>query len=101
VHITGGGIEENLLRIIPRACQVLLQKRSWEIPPIFDFLQEAGKITDEEMLRTFNNGIGLVAVVPDDSTIEVLSRLSALNEKAYVIGEVAECRHQNNRCQWM
>jgi phosphoribosylformylglycinamidine cyclo-ligase len=100
-HVTGGGIEDNLLRIIPRACQVLLQKRSWEIPPIFDFLQEAGKISDEEMLRTFNNGIGLVAVVPDDSTIEVMSRLSALNEKAFVIGEVAECRQKNNRCQWM
>jgi len=100
-HVTGGGIEDNLLRIIPRACQVLLQKRSWEVPAIFDFLQEAGKISDEEMLRTFNNGIGLVAVVPDASTIEVMSRLSALNEKAFVIGEVAECRQQNNRCQWM
>jgi phosphoribosylformylglycinamidine cyclo-ligase len=100
-HVTGGGIEDNLLRIIPRACQVLLQKRSWEVPPIFDFLQEAGTISDEEMLRTFNNGIGLVAVVPDASTIEVISRLSALNEKAFVIGEVAECRQQNNRCQWM
>jgi phosphoribosylformylglycinamidine cyclo-ligase len=53
------------------------------------------------MLRTFNNGIGLVAVVPDASTIEVMSRLSALNEKAFVIGEVAECRQQINRCQWM
>jgi phosphoribosylformylglycinamidine cyclo-ligase len=100
-HITGGGIEENLLRIIPQACQVRLHKRSWEVPPIFDFLQQAGEIADEEMLRTFNNGIGLVAVVPDDATIEVVSRLSALNEKGFVIGEVAECRQQEDRCQWM
>jgi phosphoribosylformylglycinamidine cyclo-ligase len=67
----------------------------------FRFPAGGGKISDEEMLRTFNNGIGLVAVVPDASTIEVMSRLSALNEKAFVIGEVAECRQQINRCQWM
>ncbi len=100
-HITGGGIEENILRITPRACQVVLQRRSWEVPPIFDFLQKAGNISDDEMMRTFNNGIGLAAIVPEKATIEVLSRLSALNEKAYVIGEVAECRLTDNRCQWV
>jgi phosphoribosylformylglycinamidine cyclo-ligase len=100
-HITGGGIEENILRITPRACQVVLQRRSWEIPPIFDFLQKAGNISDDEMMRTFNNGIGLAAIVPEKSTIEVLSRLSALNENAFVIGEVAECRSTDNRCQWI
>jgi phosphoribosylformylglycinamidine cyclo-ligase len=100
-HITGGGIEENILRITPRACQVVLQRRSWEVPPIFDFLQRAGNISDNEMMRTFNNGIGLAAIAPEKATIEVLSRLSALNEKAFVIGEVAECRTPDNRCQWI
>ena len=100
-HITGGGIEENILRITPRACKVVLQRRSWEVPPIFDFLQKAGNISDDEMMRTFNNGIGLAAIVPEKATIEVLSRLSALNEKAFVIGEVAECRSADNRCQWI
>lgn len=100
-HVTGGGIVENLLRVIPRACQVSLEKNSWPVPPIFRFLQEAGQIDEREMQRTFNNGIGLVAVVPEQSTSEVLSRLSALNETAYIIGEVTECRSQTNRIEWI
>ena len=100
-HITGGGLEENLLRIIPRACQVILQKRSWEIPPIFSFLQKAGQVTDEEMLLAFNNGIGLVAVVPEDSATEVISRLEALGEKAFLIGEITKCRSEEKKCEWV
>jgi len=100
-HVTGGGIAENLLRIIPRACQVRLEKNSWPVPPIFRFLQEAGRIDEAEMQRTFNNGIGLVAVVPERATSEVLSRLSALNQNAYIIGEVTECRSETNRCEWI
>jgi phosphoribosylformylglycinamidine cyclo-ligase len=99
-HVTGGGIVENLLRIIPQACQISLEKNSWPVPPIFRFLQEAGNIEDNEMQRTFNNGIGLVAVVPEKSTSEVLSRLSALKEDAYIIGEVTECRSQTSRFEW-
>jgi phosphoribosylformylglycinamidine cyclo-ligase len=100
-HITGGGIEENLLRIIPRACQVVLQKRSWEVPPIFHFLQEGGQVSDKEMMHTFNNGIGLVAVVPEKSAPEVLERIAGLNEKGYIIGEIGECRSSDNRCEWV
>jgi phosphoribosylformylglycinamidine cyclo-ligase len=99
-HITGGGIQENILRVVPNACEVLLRKNSWEIPAVFQFLQEAGKVSDEEMLRTFNNGIGMVAVVPGKHAEDVLGRLAALNEKAYIIGEVAECRSPDNRCRW-
>jgi phosphoribosylformylglycinamidine cyclo-ligase len=100
-HITGGGLVENLLRIIPRACQVVLQKRSWEIPPIFSFLQQGGQVSDEEMMLAFNNGIGLVAVVPEDSTSEVVARLETLGEKAFLIGEIAECRSQEKKCEWV
>ncbi|MBU4054218.1 MAG: phosphoribosylformylglycinamidine cyclo-ligase, partial [Proteobacteria bacterium] len=57
-HITGGGITDNLVRIIPKGCRVIMKKGTWDVPPIFSFLQEAGKIEDLEMLRTFNNGIG-------------------------------------------
>ncbi|MEJ2038149.1 MAG: phosphoribosylformylglycinamidine cyclo-ligase, partial [Desulfosarcinaceae bacterium] len=74
-HITGGGIVNNTLRIIPQACGIALKKGSWEIPPIFGFLQEAGRVEDREMVRVFNNGIGLVAVVPQKSVQEVLARL--------------------------
>jgi phosphoribosylformylglycinamidine cyclo-ligase len=100
-HITGGGIAENLLRIIPRACQVVLQQKSWEVPPVFNFLQAAGNVPEAEMIRTFNNGIGLVVVVKEAAAAEVLSRMAALGERAYIIGEVGECRNPSNRCEWV
>jgi phosphoribosylformylglycinamidine cyclo-ligase len=99
-HITGGGINDNLMRIIPKACKVVMKKGSWDVPPIFPFLQQAGKIEDLEMLRTFNNGIGLIAVVPEASTQELLDRLSAMNEKAYVIGEITENKTSQQQLSW-
>ena len=101
VHVTGGGIENNLLRIIPKACQVVLKRDSWEIPSIFHFLQEAGNVEDAEMMRTFNNGIGLIAVVPDEVVEDVLERLNAMKEKAYVMGEIAERKQSSRRIKWI
>ena len=75
-HITGGGISENVVRILPRSCKVLIKKGSWSIPPIFNFLQDAGNVSDAEMMRTFNNGIGMIAVVPDHAAQDVLERLN-------------------------
>jgi phosphoribosylformylglycinamidine cyclo-ligase len=89
-HITGGGIVLNTLRIIPQACGIVLKRNSWEVPPIFTFLQKAGNVQEHEMLRIFNNGIGLAAVVPANAVHDVLDRLSAMKEKAYVIGEIVE-----------
>jgi phosphoribosylformylglycinamidine cyclo-ligase len=100
-HITGGGIAGNILRIIPESCNILLRKQSWEIPPIFPFLQKAGNITDQEMMRTFNNGIGLVAVIPEESAQEILERLTAMNEKAFVIGEIVERKGAGERIKWI
>ena len=89
-HITGGGIVNNILRIIPQACGIALKRASWDVPPIFSFLQRAGRIEEKEMLRVFNNGIGMVAVVPEKSVQDVLARLHAMQEKAFVIGEIIE-----------
>ncbi len=100
-HITGGGIEDNLLRIIPKACELTIIKGSWDVPPIFGFLQKAGKIEDREMMRTFNYGIGMVAVVPGKATQDVLERLTALNEKAYLIGEIVECKSPTSQVKWV
>jgi len=91
-HITGGGIMNNIIRVIPQACGITIKKGSWDIPPIFPFLQQAGNVDEMEMMRTFNNGIGLVAVVPEKNTQDVLNRLSGSGEKAWVIGEVAKIR---------
>ncbi|MBA3027415.1 MAG: phosphoribosylformylglycinamidine cyclo-ligase [Desulfobacteraceae bacterium] len=99
-HITGGGITDNLVRIIPKGCRVIMKKGTWDVPPIFSFLQEAGKIEDLEMLRTFNNGIGLIAVVPEPSTQELMDRLAAMNEKAFVIGEITENKKSEQQISW-
>ncbi len=101
-HITGGGITDNTLRIIPQACGIIFQRDSWEVPPIFPFLQKAGKVEEMEMMRVFNNGIGLVAVVPEKAVPDVLARLSAMQEKAFVIGEIAERQTDaEKRVQWV
>ncbi|MGD8523883.1 MAG: phosphoribosylformylglycinamidine cyclo-ligase [Desulfobacterales bacterium] len=99
-HITGGGIVDNILRIIPQACNIMIRKDSWEVPPIFSFLQRAGNISEPEMMRTFNNGIGMVVVVPDNVSEDLQQRLAATNEKAFLIGEVLDCRDPSNRIIW-
>jgi len=87
-HITGGGLTDNLPRILPRSCQAVLHRQSWPAPPIFKLVQEKGNIPETEMLRAFNNGIGLVLAVDEDLVSDVLLRLQGLQERAYVIGEV-------------
>jgi phosphoribosylformylglycinamidine cyclo-ligase len=66
VHITGGGIIENPPRILPEGCAINIKKESWPIQPIFKLIQEKGNVSLKEMLRTFNYGIGLVAISEDD-----------------------------------
>jgi phosphoribosylformylglycinamidine cyclo-ligase len=89
-HITGGGLTYNVPRILPKTCRAVIHRSSWPVPSIFPFLKGEGNIPDEEMLRTFNNGIGLVVVVDEDLVSDVLLRLQGLNEKGYVIGEIVE-----------
>ena len=100
-HITGGGITDNIIRIIPEGCSVVLHKNSWEIPPVFEYLKKAGNISAQEMMRTFNNGIGMVAVVHERSTQEILDRLIAMKEKAFVIGEVIDRKESEERVKWV
>jgi len=87
-HITGGGFEGNLPRVLPKGVQAQIDSKSWPRPPVFDLLQRIGGISDAEMLRVFNCGIGMVAIVPPEQTDEILDRLSALSERAYRIGTV-------------
>jgi phosphoribosylformylglycinamidine cyclo-ligase len=100
-HITGGGFEDNLVRIIPNACNIVMKKNSWEIPSVFPFLQKAGNVSDAEMMRTFNNGLGLIAVVPEESTQDTLERLQGMKEKAVIIGEIVERKDKTKRLQWV
>ncbi|GAM11549.1 phosphoribosylformylglycinamidine cyclo-ligase [Geobacter sp. OR-1] len=90
-HITGGGLLENIPRVLPASCKAIIDRKSWEVPAIFKVLQEGGSISDEEMFRTFNCGIGMVLAVPEKETDDILIRLSGLTEQACIIGEVAKC----------
>ena len=100
-HVTGGGITDNIIRVIPEGCSVTLRKNSWDIPPIFSYLQQAGNISEKEMMRTFNNGIGLIAVVHEKNAQEILDRLIAMKENAFFIGEVVERKVAEERVQWV
>jgi phosphoribosylformylglycinamidine cyclo-ligase len=90
-HITGGGLLENIPRILPHGCKAIVRKGTWPVLPIFDILRTAGNIEASEMYRTLNCGIGMVLAVPAEQTDDILIRLSGLQEKAYIIGEIAKC----------
>jgi len=90
-HITGGGLVENVPRVLPKHCRAIIEKDSWEKPAIFEILREAGNIDEIEMYRTFNYGIGMVLIVSEQEADDVMVRLSGLKETAFLIGEVAKC----------
>jgi len=99
-HITGGGITDNLPRVIPKGCKAEIYRNTWPIPPIFRLLQEGGNIPEEEMLRTFNNGIGMILAVPLKQAEGIMSRLRILREKAYRIGEIVKAKAKENPIQY-
>ena len=87
-HVTGGGIVGNTIRIVPKGLQLKINWDVWQIPPIFKLIKEIGKISDEEMRKVFNLGIGLVAIVSKNKMNDCLGIAKSLKEKAIVIGEV-------------
>ncbi|MDP2968304.1 MAG: phosphoribosylformylglycinamidine cyclo-ligase, partial [Deltaproteobacteria bacterium] len=89
-HITGGGITGNLPRVIPSGCKAIVHKGTWEVPPIFPFLKEKGNIPEDEMFKTFNNGIGMILIVKSREAEEILERLHSMGEKASLIGEIGK-----------
>ncbi len=87
-HITGGGLLENIPRVIPEKFNVILDASLWEIPPLIKLIKLAGRLDRKEMFRTFNCGIGMAVVTAEQEADAVLRRLRRLGEKARVIGEV-------------
>jgi phosphoribosylformylglycinamidine cyclo-ligase len=87
-HITGGGITDNLPRILPADTHALIRVGSWPIPELFHFLQETGEIDAEEMFRVFNLGVGLILVVAPAGLAELLGLLRSVGQKSFVIGTV-------------
>lgn len=92
-HITGGGLTENIPRVIPHGLEVMLSAQTWQRPAVFDWLQKAGSIPPEEMYRTFNCGIGMTIVVGAEHTDKALSVLRAEGEHPMIIGEVRRGDH--------
>lgn len=89
-HITGGGITENLPRILPKNVGAVVELGSWPVLPIFEHLRELGHVEQEEMLRTFNMGIGLIAVVPAEKFKRAKGLLERAGEKFYIIGRTVK-----------
>jgi phosphoribosylformylglycinamidine cyclo-ligase len=87
-HVTGGGVTENLPRVLPDGCQAVIDPRVWPVPPIFAILQEAGRIDDAEMRRTFNMGLGYLLVVRPGDAARAAQVLSAAGERVFDVGEI-------------
>jgi phosphoribosylformylglycinamidine cyclo-ligase len=98
-HITGGGFYDNIPRILPRNCKVVLEKKAWEWPPVFKYLQNLGRIKDEEMYHVFNCGIGMVLIVDKSSVDEVFAFLNALGETSYILGQVEKLQEGEPQVQ--
>jgi phosphoribosylformylglycinamidine cyclo-ligase len=87
-HITGGGLVDNIPRVLPDGLEVILTRSSWPKDPVFEWLQRAGKVSDAEMYHTFNCGIGMTVCVPAEHADAAVTKLKRGGEAATIIGEV-------------
>jgi len=89
-HITGGGITENLPRVLPKSVAAVIELGSWPVLPVFEHLQQLGNVPQEEMLRTFNMGLGMLLVVPSKKFKKAQSVLERVGERAYTVGRIVK-----------
>jgi phosphoribosylformylglycinamidine cyclo-ligase len=89
-HITGGGLLENLPRVLPENCSAVIDSASWEWPEVFHWLQSGGNVATSEMYRTFNCGVGMVVCVAKEDSSDAIALLEAAGHKAWEIGRIAE-----------
>ena len=87
-HITGGGFIDNIPRVLPRKCDVVVRRGSWVVPPLFQFLQARGGVEEAEMYQVFNMGVGMTVIVAGDKADAVLRFIRAQKQAAWLIGEV-------------
>ena len=93
-HITGGGLPENVGRILPKGCKAVIESHSWQPPALFQVLREMGKIDQAEMFKAFNMGIGMVLVVKPKDANPIIQALAKMNEKAYLIGQIVKGKNR-------
>ncbi len=96
-HITGGGLLENIPRVLPQGCQAVIDSNTWHWPAIFSWLQSKGKVATREMYRTFNCGVGMVLAVPKKQVQDTLDILRDTGEQAWVIGHIAQATDAGSR----
>ena len=89
-HVTGGGITENLPRVLPRGTGAVIELGSWPVLPIFEHLEKLGNVSQDEMLRTFNMGLGMLLVVPNTKFKKTQTLLERASEKAYTVGRIVK-----------
>ncbi|MFT7408761.1 MAG: phosphoribosylformylglycinamidine cyclo-ligase [Parasphingorhabdus sp.] len=89
-HITGGGLLENIPRVLPANSVAVIETQSWQQPAVFKWLQSQGNVTDTEMYRTFNCGVGMVIVVTEEDQAQALSTLAEAGESPWVIGHIQQ-----------
>jgi len=89
VHNTGGGFYDNIPRILPKGCKATIDTTAWALPPVFSFLSDKGDISDKEMFRTFNMGIGFFCVVNEEDVDDIMHHFKALGETPYLVGEIS------------
>lgn len=89
-HITGGGLTDNLPRVLPEDCDAMIKVGSWEVLPIFRYLFEKGNIAVEEMFRVFNMGIGMVLIISPEDVDHVVKRFQTMQQKFYFIGNIVK-----------
>jgi phosphoribosylformylglycinamidine cyclo-ligase len=87
-HITGGGFVDNIPRVLPKKCDVVIHKGSWDVPPIFQLLAARGGVEESELYQVFNMGIGMTVIVPGDKADAALKFVRAQKQKAWIIGGV-------------
>ena len=89
-HITGGGLIGNVPRVLPRDVDMVIEKKAWSVPPIFEHIQKKGNVDEKEMFKVFNMGIGMVVVVSAYYADSILAQFNKLGTPAVRIGEVVE-----------
>ncbi len=100
-HITGGGITENLPRVLPKGCRAKIRRGAWPVPAIFGVIQERGRVDQDEMYRVFNMGIGLILIVPPSVAEGVIARAVELGDRAYRIGEIVAFGSEDQQVEYV
>ncbi len=100
-HITGGGITDNLPRVLPKSLGAFIQTNLWQVPPLFEMIRSIGNVPEDDWRRTFNLGVGMILVLPDRSINQAMRLLKRAGEKPWIIGEVEPQRRGKGRVRYV